>query len=94
MDMDEARSRVQWIHTSSILAQIINSNPFREGEAVTPESQNPWAAVERREEPKLEITWKQLRYRWGYVDTPESLAKEAAEEAALKASCPAPDSST
>lgn len=38
--LDESR----WGHTSVVLAAVINSNPFREGDAVRPDQLNPYAA--------------------------------------------------
>lgn len=50
--MATARDRVAWIHTSSVLAMLVNANPFRGGKAAKPEDFNPHT-VKRRKGPSM-----------------------------------------
>lgn len=46
--MAESRSREAWSQTSFICASIINSNPFRSGEPISPQEINPFLAKQAK----------------------------------------------
>jgi hypothetical protein len=41
--MAKARDRTDWNHTASILAMLVNSNPWRKGDAALPSDFNLYA---------------------------------------------------
>lgn len=56
--MANGREGCTWNHTSHILAALVNNNPFREGEPLTPRQLNPYIddTDDEEEGPEMDAT--------------------------------------
>lgn len=53
--MSEGRDRTQWRHTSAILAQVVNSNPYRKGKPVKRSDLDPYAVADEARQTPLKM---------------------------------------
>jgi hypothetical protein len=63
--MIDGKRREQWSHTSHLIAALVNSNPFRKGEPVSPDTFNPYAQEKEQpagKEEAIKMPLKMLRY--------------------------------